>query len=139
MGGRPPVARSGARRSPPLRAARHAGRAPDRRASPSRRRHVLARRARRRLPRRGHVGAPGSRRPRPEPGLAPRPLPRPRRGLPRLPARRDRLRLVTGWTRWLLVFFAAAVVFAVGIALGEAIHDNPKPRITFTTEITVHP
>ncbi|MFL5908984.1 MAG: hypothetical protein ACJ768_00210 [Gaiellaceae bacterium] len=46
---------------------------------------------------------------------------------------------MTGWTRWLLVFFAATVVFAVGIAVGEAIHDNPKPGITFTTEITVHP
>ena len=46
---------------------------------------------------------------------------------------------MTGWTRWLLVFFAAAVVFAVGIGLGDAIHDNPKPGITFTTEITVHP
>jgi hypothetical protein len=46
---------------------------------------------------------------------------------------------VTGWRRWLLVFFAATVVFAVGIALGEAVHDNPKPGITFTTEITAHP
>ena len=46
---------------------------------------------------------------------------------------------MTGRTRWLLVLFAATVVFAVGIALGEAIHDNPKPGITFTTEITVHP
>jgi hypothetical protein len=46
---------------------------------------------------------------------------------------------VTGWTRWLLVLFAAAVVFAVGIAVGEAIHDNPTPGITFTSEETVHP
>jgi hypothetical protein len=44
-----------------------------------------------------------------------------------------------GWARWLLVFFAVTVVFAVGIAVGEAIHDNPKPGITLTTEKTVHP
>ena len=46
---------------------------------------------------------------------------------------------MTRWTRRLLVFFAVVIVFAVGLALGEAIHDNPKPGITFTTEITVHP
>ena len=43
------------------------------------------------------------------------------------------------WTRWLMVFFAATVVFAVGIAVGEAIHDNPKPGITLTTDETIHP
>lgn len=46
---------------------------------------------------------------------------------------------MTGWKRWLLVFFAATVVFAIGIAVGEAIRDNPKPGITLTSEITVHP
>jgi hypothetical protein len=44
-----------------------------------------------------------------------------------------------GWTRSLLVVLAVTVVFAVGIAVGEAIHDNPKPGITLTTEKTVHP
>ncbi|HEY2073361.1 MAG TPA: hypothetical protein VGG88_07290 [Gaiellaceae bacterium] len=44
-----------------------------------------------------------------------------------------------GWTRWALVVFAATVVFAVGIAVGEAIHDNPKPGITLTSERTIHP
>jgi hypothetical protein len=46
---------------------------------------------------------------------------------------------VSGWTRWLLALFAATVVFAVGIAVGEAIHDNPKPGITLTSETTLHP
>lgn len=46
---------------------------------------------------------------------------------------------MTGWARWLLVCFAVTVVLGVGIALGEAIHDNPRPGITLTTEITVHP
>lgn len=46
---------------------------------------------------------------------------------------------MNGWTRWLLVVFGATVVFAVGIAVGEAIHDNPKPGITLTSEITLHP
>jgi hypothetical protein len=32
-----------------------------------------------------------------------------------------------------------AVVFAVGVALGEALHDNPKPGITVTTVKTVQP
>ncbi len=46
---------------------------------------------------------------------------------------------MSGWRRWILVFFAATVVFAVGIAVGEAIHDNPKPGITLTSETTLHP
>jgi hypothetical protein len=46
---------------------------------------------------------------------------------------------VNGWIRRLLVLFAATVVFAVGIAVGEALHDNPKPGITFTSETTVGP
>lgn len=41
--------------------------------------------------------------------------------------------------RWLLALFAATVVFAVGIAVGEAIHDNPQPGITLTTVMTTHP
>lgn len=41
--------------------------------------------------------------------------------------------------RWLLLAIAAVVVFAVGIAVGEAIHDNPKPGITLTTVKTEHP
>ena len=40
------------------------------------------------------------------------------------------------------VFFAlllAAAIFAVGVAVGEAIHDNPKPGISFTSVTTIHP
>ena len=46
---------------------------------------------------------------------------------------------MNAWARWALLLFAATVVFAVGIALGEAIHDNPKPGITLTSETTIHP
>lgn len=41
--------------------------------------------------------------------------------------------------RWLLALLGIAVVFAVGVALGEALHDNPKPGITVTTVSTAHP
>jgi hypothetical protein len=30
-------------------------------------------------------------------------------------------------------------VFAAGVALGEALHDNPKPGGTTTTSNTLHP
>ena len=43
------------------------------------------------------------------------------------------------WVRVLLVLLAAVVLFAVGVAVGEAIHDNPKPGITLTTERTTRP
>jgi hypothetical protein len=46
---------------------------------------------------------------------------------------------VSGWLRWVLAVFVATVVFAVGIAVGEAIHDNPKPGITITSVRTIHP
>ncbi len=41
--------------------------------------------------------------------------------------------------RWALGVLLAAVVFAVGVALGQALHDNPKPGITVTTISTVQP
>jgi len=44
-----------------------------------------------------------------------------------------------GWIGWGLALLAAAVVFAVGVAVGEALHDNPKPGITLTTARTLHP
>ncbi|HEY2542864.1 MAG TPA: hypothetical protein VGH92_07390 [Gaiellaceae bacterium] len=46
---------------------------------------------------------------------------------------------MSGWTRWALVVFAATVVFAIGVAVGEAIHDNPTPGITRTSLTTIHP
>jgi hypothetical protein len=42
-------------------------------------------------------------------------------------------------TRWLLGIVFVVVVFAVGVAVGEAIHDNPKPGVTITTVRTIHP
>lgn len=41
--------------------------------------------------------------------------------------------------RWLLVLAVAAAIFAAGVALGEALHDNPKPGITVTTVTTIRP
>ena len=41
--------------------------------------------------------------------------------------------------RWLVALAAAAIVFGVGVAVGEALHDNPKPGITVTTVSTVQP
>jgi hypothetical protein len=52
---------------------------------------------------------------------------------PRPPRRRRRKALL----RWLIGLVVAAVVFAVGVAVGEALHDNPKPGITVTTVTTV--
>jgi hypothetical protein len=34
---------------------------------------------------------------------------------------------------------AGLILFAVGIAVGEALHDNPKPGITVTTTKTLIP
>lgn len=42
-------------------------------------------------------------------------------------------------TRWLLGFLLAAAIFTVGVALGQALHDNPKPGITVTSISTVRP
>ena len=39
----------------------------------------------------------------------------------------------------LLVIGALVVIFAVGIALGEALHDNPAPGGTQTLIRTLHP
>jgi len=42
-------------------------------------------------------------------------------------------------TRWLIGLALAAAVFVLGIALGEALHDNPRPGITVTTTLTLEP
>lgn len=34
---------------------------------------------------------------------------------------------------------AALVLFGVGVALGEALHDNPKPGLSVTTTKTIVP
>ena len=45
----------------------------------------------------------------------------------------------SGPPRWLVAVVAAAILFAVGIALGEALKDNPKPNLTVTTTKTIVP
>jgi hypothetical protein len=41
--------------------------------------------------------------------------------------------------RLLLGVVLAAMLLIVGIAIGEALHDNPKPGLTVTTTLTLHP
>ena len=45
----------------------------------------------------------------------------------------------SGPPRWLVAVVAAAILFAVGIALGEALKDNPTPNLTVTTTKTIVP
>jgi hypothetical protein len=39
--------------------------------------------------------------------------------------------------RWGLIALAALVVFALGVALGQALHDNPKPGGTVSVDRTL--
>jgi len=41
--------------------------------------------------------------------------------------------------RLLLAFVLAVLLFAIGIAVGEALHDNPKPDFTVTHQKTLIP
>lgn len=41
--------------------------------------------------------------------------------------------------RLLLTVALGAVLFALGVSLGEALHDNPKPGVTTTRISTVTP
>jgi hypothetical protein len=41
--------------------------------------------------------------------------------------------------RWLLAGAALLIVFGIGVAVGMALHDNPKPGITTTSIETLHP
>ena len=50
---------------------------------------------------------------------------------------RRRRRSVT-W-RWVAAAALLVCVFAVGVALGEALHDNPKPGGERTTQRTLRP
>jgi hypothetical protein len=54
-----------------------------------------------------------------------------------LPARRRR-RLAPP-PRWLLVVAVAATLFAVGVAVGESLRDNPRPGLTTTNVTTLSP
>ena len=42
-------------------------------------------------------------------------------------------------TRAILAVLVAAAIFAIGVAVGESLHDNPKPGGTFTSVTTIHP
>ena len=39
--------------------------------------------------------------------------------------------------RWGIVTFVALLVFALGVAVGQALHDNPDPGTTVTLERTL--
>jgi hypothetical protein len=54
------------------------------------------------------------------------------------PAHRPRRRRSRRAT-WLLAAAAALILFGLGVAVGEALHDNPTPGITRTTVRTLHP
>jgi hypothetical protein len=54
------------------------------------------------------------------------------------PSRR-RAKRRSGPPRWLIAVVAAVLLFAVGIAFGEALRDNPKPNLTVTTTKTIVP
>jgi hypothetical protein len=51
-------------------------------------------------------------------------------------ARRRRRKLLV---RWGVRVLAAAAIFAAGVALGEALHDNPRPGGTQTIVSTFSP
>ena len=42
-------------------------------------------------------------------------------------------------TRLLLLVLVALAVFAIGVAVGESLHDNPTPGLTLTSVTTIHP
>src|SRR5207247_3490221 len=106
------------------------------RAREARRPDVHPRRARRGLRRGRTLVARRRRRARAGAGLAAHAVRGRGRGLPPLPARCRRLRAVRRrrllWA--LAALLVAAVLFGVGVAVGEALHDNPRPggRQTFT-------
>ena len=55
------------------------------------------------------------------------------------PAGKRPRRRSAGPVRWLLGLALAAILFGAGVAVGEALHDNPKPGITQTSVRTLHP
>jgi hypothetical protein len=40
---------------------------------------------------------------------------------------------------WLAGLLVAAVIFVLGVALGQALHDNPRPNLTVTSTKTLVP
>jgi len=59
-------------------------------------------------------------------------------GVERRPRRRRR-RARSRPVYWLAGLVVAAVLFGAGVAVGEALHDNPTPGITQTSVRTLHP
>ena len=53
--------------------------------------------------------------------------------------RRSRRRRKAVALRWLVGLLVIAAVFGLGVALGQALHDNPRPGGTFTGERTLRP
>jgi hypothetical protein len=51
---------------------------------------------------------------------------------------RRRLRRRQELIRWGIRAGLALLVFLLGVALGQALHDNPKPGSTITLERTLH-
>ena len=51
---------------------------------------------------------------------------------------RRRLRRRKETIRWGIRVLLVALVFALGVALGQAIQDNPRPGRTVTSERTLH-
>ena len=41
--------------------------------------------------------------------------------------------------RWVAGLALAVILFGLGVAVGEALHDNPKPGLTVTSVRTLHP
>ena len=54
------------------------------------------------------------------------------------PSRRRRKRRVVP-VRWIVAVAAAVLLFALGIALGEALKDNPQPNLMVTSTKTIVP
>jgi hypothetical protein len=52
---------------------------------------------------------------------------------------RRRRRRTRAAVRWTIRILAVAVVFGAGVALGEALHDNPRPGGTITYVHTFPP
>jgi hypothetical protein len=58
------------------------------------------------------------------------------------PAKRRARRRTVGYRRplfWLAGLALAGILFGAGVAVGEALHDNPTPGITQTSVRTLHP
>jgi hypothetical protein len=50
---------------------------------------------------------------------------------------RRRRRRRQEFTRWGIRILVAVLIFLLGVALGQALHDNPKPTSTVTFERTL--